>query len=60
MLIERINESIARKRELSKSNQLRRKSESYAANAQAAAMPLEKSAKADKTTVLTAFRVILS
>ena len=60
MLIESINESVARNRELSKSNHARRLSESYAANAHAVAIPLEKSAKVDITTFLTAFLLMQS
>ena len=55
MLIESNNESIASVRELSKSHHARRISASYEANAQAVAIPFEKSANEVRTTFLTAF-----
>ena len=58
MLIEALNESIARNRELSKSGQVSGLREPTAANAHAVAMPLKKSAEVDRRTFLTAFRVM--
>lgn len=58
MLIAALKESVARNRELIKSHHARWFSESTAAKAQAVAIPLKKSAAEDKTTVLTAFRVM--
>ena len=58
MLIESISDSIARKSEVIKSIHAIRFNESYAANAHAVAMPLEKSAKTERKTVLTTLRLI--
>src|SRR5260370_15013754 len=55
MLIESSNESVARNRELSKSHHARRISASYEANAQAVAIPFEKSANEERATFLTSF-----
>jgi predicted lipoprotein with Yx(FWY)xxD motif len=55
---ERLKESIARNRENNKSSHDRGVSATIAANAQAVAMPTQKSAKTDRKTVLTAFRLI--
>jgi len=53
-----LNESIARRKERSKSRKSRRENASYAAKAKAVDMPVKKSAELDKKTVLTVFRLI--
>lgn len=58
MLIEALNESIARNRELSKSGQVSGLREPTAANAQAVAIPLKKSAVDVRTTLFTCFLVM--
>ena len=58
MPIDKLNESVARNRELSKSPLTRRLIASTVANAQAVAMPMKKSAVVVNTTVLTVFRLI--
>ena len=55
MLIAALNESVARNRELSKSDHASRLRESTAANAHAVAMPVKKSAVVDRTTFLILF-----